>query len=93
MSIFQLHQPKGGPIFQLLQKNFGFFNFSMMLNVCKFQEYLGNSRKLISQNKEFKFWHLQNFINEKPCQPKIFDVVFNEHVGLIEHYSASVKWS
>ena len=55
MSIFQLHQPKGGPIFQLFQKNFGFFNFSMMLNVCKFQEYLGNSRKLISQNKEFKF--------------------------------------
>ena len=32
-----------------------FFNFSIMLNICKFQEYLGSSRKFISQNKEFKF--------------------------------------
>ena len=48
-----------------------------MLNICKFQEYLGNSRKLNPQNKEFKFCHLQNFIKEKPCQPKIFDVLFN----------------
>ena len=39
-----------------------------MLNICKFQEYLGNSRKIISRNKEFKLWHLQNFIKEKPCQ-------------------------
>ena len=31
-----------------------FFNFSLMLNACKFQEYLGNSRKFISQNEEFK---------------------------------------
>ena len=55
-----------------------------MLNICKFQEYLGNFRKLISWNKEFKFWHLQNFINEKPCQPKTFDVVLMEQVGSTE---------
>ena len=48
-----------------------------MLSISKFQEYLGNSRKLILRNKEFKFWHLQNFIKEKPCQPKTFDFVFN----------------
>ena len=48
-----------------------------MLTICKFQEYLGNSTKLISWNKELEFWHLQNFIKEKPCQPNTFDVVFN----------------
>ena len=53
-----------------------------MLNICKFQEYLGNSRKLILRNKEFKFWHLQNFIKEKSCQPKTFDVVFNGVCGI-----------
>ena len=36
-------------------------NFSIMLNICKFLEYLGNCRKFISRNKEFKFWHLQKF--------------------------------
>ena len=35
-----------------------------MLNICKFQEYLRNSRNIISRNKEFKFWQLQNFIKE-----------------------------
>ena len=74
--IFQIRLPKDVPIFQLFFKRiFQFFNFSIMLNICKFQEYLGNSRKLISRNKEFKFWHLQNFIKEK--SPKTFDVVFN----------------
>ena len=53
-----------------------------MLNICTFQEYWGNYRKFISQNKEFKFWHLQNFIKEKPYQPKNFDVVFNEARGI-----------
>ena len=38
---------------------------------------LGSSRKFISRNKEFKFWHLQKFIKEKPYQPKTFNVVFN----------------
>ena len=45
------------------QKNFSkelkeskeFLNFSIMLNIFNFQEYLGNFRKLISRNKEFKF--------------------------------------
>ena len=53
-----------------------------MLNICKLQEYLGISRKLISWNKEFKFWHLQNFINEKPCQPKTYDLFSMERVVL-----------
>ena len=57
---------------------FQFLNFSIMLNICKFLEYLGNCRKFISRNKECKFWHLQNFIKEKPYQPKTFNVVFNK---------------
>ena len=74
--ILQIRLPKGVPILQLfLKRTFQFLNFSIMLNICKFQEYLGNSRKLISRNKEFKFWNLQNFIEEK--SPKISDVVFN----------------
>ena len=56
MPIFQLRLPKGVPIFQLFFKIiFQFFNFLIMLNICKFQEYLGSSRKLISRNKDFKF--------------------------------------
>ena len=47
-----------------------------VLLLYKFQKYLGNSIKFISRNKEFKFWHLQNFIKEKPYQPKTFDVIF-----------------
>ena len=81
--IFQLRLPKGVPIFRLFfKKNFQFFNFSIMLSICKFQEYLDNSRKLISRNKEFKFWHLQDFVKEKPCEPNTFDVVFNEARGI-----------
>ena len=66
-----------------------------MLNIFKFQEYLGNSGKLISRIKEFKFWHLQNFIKEKPYQPKTFDVVFSGARGINRawDYSACVKWS
>ena len=55
-----------------------------MLNIYKFQEYLGNSRKLISLNKEFKFSHLQNFIKEKLCQRKHLMSFSMEHVGLTE---------
>ena len=86
--IFQLRLPKGISIFKLFFV-FGFLNFSIMLNICKFLEYLGNSRKFISRNKEFQFWHLQNFIQKKPYQPKTFNFVFNEP----SNYSASVKWS
>ena len=83
MSIFEIHRQKGATIFRLFFKRiFQFLSFLIMLNICKFQEYLGNFRKLISWNKEFKFWHLQNFINEKPCQPKTFDVVFNGAGGI-----------
>ena len=88
VSIFQLRLPKGVPIFQLFFV-FGFLNVSIILNICKFLEYLDNSRKFISQNKEFQFWHLQNFIKEKLYQSKTFNFVFNES----NNYSASVKWS
>ena len=54
--IFQLRLPKGVTVFQLFFKRiFQFLNFSIMLNICKFREYLDNSRKLISRNKKFKF--------------------------------------
>ena len=33
---------------------FQFLNFSIMLNICKFQEYLGKSRKFISRNKTLR---------------------------------------
>ena len=76
--IIQFCLPKDLPIFQVFFKIIlQFLNFSIMLNISKFQEYLGNSRKLISRNKEFKFCHFQNFIKEKPSQPKHFDFVFN----------------
>ena len=83
MPIFQLRLLKGIPIFQLFFKRiYHFLNFSIMLTICKFQEYLGNSRKLILRKKELKFWHLQNFTQEKPCQPKTFDDVFNRPHGI-----------
>ena len=64
---------KGVPIIQL-----DVSTFFIMLNICKFLEYLGNCRKFISRNKEFKFSHLQN-INQKPL------ISFSmEHVGLTE---------
>ena len=56
-----------------------------MLNICKFQKYLGNSRKRISQNKEFKFSHLENHIKEKPYKPinvKPSTSFPMEHMGL-----------
>ena len=70
-------------IFELLfRRIFQFLNFLIMLNIWKFQECLGNSRNPNSRNKVFKFWHLQNFIKEKPCQPKSFDVVFDGARGI-----------
>ena len=53
-----------------------------MLSICKYQEYLGNSGKLNLRNKEFKFWHLQNFIKEKPYQSKTSDIFFNGARGI-----------
>ena len=46
-----------------------------MLNICKFQKYLGNSRKIISLNKEFKLWHLQNFLGKCKINSVIVDVL------------------
>ena len=54
ISIFQYHLPAGVPFFQLFSKKI-FLNFSIMLNICKFQEYLDNSRAFILQNKVSKF--------------------------------------
>ena len=76
--IFQPRLPKGVPIFQpIFKRIFKFLSFQIMLNTCKFQEYLGKSRKFTSRKKEFKFWYLQNFIKEKPYQSKPFDIVFD----------------
>ena len=83
MLSFQLRLPKAVPVFQLLFKIiFHFLNISIMLNSCKFQKYLGNYRKFISPNKQFKFCCLQNFIKEKPYQAKTFGVFFNGAHGV-----------
>ena len=75
MPTFQLRLPKTRTNYStIFQKN---LSFSIMLNICKYQKYLGNSGKFISRNKEFKFLSLHNFNEEKPYQPKTFDVVFN----------------
>ena len=45
-----------------------FSNFSIMINICKFQENLGNSRTLFLRNKENKFWLFKiSLRNLKPC--------------------------
>ena len=76
-----LARQKAYQFFNCFSKEFfNYLNFSIILNIWEFQEYFGNSRKLISWNKEFKFWHFQNFIKEK--SPKIFDVVFNGACGI-----------
>ena len=53
-----------------------------MLNICKFQKYLGDSRKFFLRNKKLKFWLLPYFIKEKPYQPKTFDVIFDDAPGI-----------
>ena len=92
--LFNFTCQKAYQFFLFFKRIFQFMNFSIMVNICKFQEYLGNCRKPISQIKEFKFWHLQNFIKEKPCQPNAFGVVFYGVRGINRTIiSASVKWS
>ena len=56
---------------------FGVSWFLIMLNICKFLEYLGNCKKFISRNKEFKFWHLQNTLSVRT-----FNFVFNGASGI-----------
>ena len=60
--------PKSVPIFQLFFKR---KNVSIIVNICKFQEYMGNSRKFISRSKEFetKFFDICLFLL---CTPEIF---------------------
>ena len=77
--------PKDLPIFQVFFKIIlQFLNFSIMLNISKFQEYLGNSRKLISRNKESNFdiskiSLRKNLVNLKPLTS--FSM---EHIGLTQ---------
>ena len=75
---FQFRLPKGIQIFHLFFI-FQFSNFSIMLNIFKFLEYLSNSKKFTLRNKDF--WHLQNFIKE-PYQPKTFNFVLNGAHGI-----------
>ena len=83
--ILQFRLLKGVPIFQLFFKRiFQFFIFSIMLNICKFQDYLANSRKLILRNKELNFdiskiSLRKSLVNLKPIAS--FSV---EQVGLTE---------
>ena len=67
-SNWRANVPKGVTIFQLFFKR---KNVSIMVNICKFQEYLGNSRKFISRSKEFetKYFDICLFL---PCTPQIF---------------------
>ena len=52
-STWRANVPKGVPIFQLFfRRIFQFTNFSIMPDICKFQEYLGNSRKFILREKK-----------------------------------------
>ena len=47
------------------QQNYQIFDFSIMLNICQFQQDMSNSRKLISQGKQFKFRYFQTFVLSK----------------------------
>ena len=89
---FQLHLPKCVPIIQLFLKSiFQFLNFSITLNICKFQKYLGSSRKFILRNKEFKFWHLQCFIKEKSYLTKTKKIKFWHSQNFIKEKSYLAK--
>ena len=69
--IFQPRLPKGVPIFQpFFKRIFQFLSFQIMLNTCKFQEYLGKSRKFTSR-KSLNFYICKislrkNLINLNP---------------------------
>ena len=83
VQFFQVHLPKGVPIFRLFFKRiFQFLNFSIMLIISKFQNIWTILKKLIWRNKESKFLHFQNLIKENPCQPKTFEVVLNRARGI-----------
>ena len=54
------------------ENTFKFLNVEIMVNICKFQEYLGNSRKFISQYKEPKFACISLFV-------KILAFIYHAH--------------
>ena len=76
--IFQLRLPEGVPVFQLFF-NFSIFELFLIANFKAIWAILENSSRL---TKNLNFEHLQNFIKEKPCHPKIFDIVFNRARGI-----------
>ena len=58
------------------KKFFQYIDFSIIVNVCKFQKYLVNSRKLISRKKEFKFRHfLVSYKHYKSCWKSFHHVI------------------
>ena len=67
-SNWRANVPKRVPIFQLFFKR---KNVSIIVNICKFQEYFDNSRKFISRSTEFetKYFDICLFL---PCTPQIF---------------------
>ena len=67
-SNWRANLPKGVPIFQLF---FNRKNVLIMVNLCKFQEYLGNFRKFISRSKEFETKYFDIFLFLL-CTPQIF---------------------
>ena len=61
-----------------------------MHKIYKFWEYLGNCRKFILRNKERKFWQLQNFIKEKPYEPKTFVTLF---INVVFNRARGINWT
>ena len=80
--IFQLCLPKGVPIFQLfLKRIFQFSNFSIMLSICKFQEYFAILENLSRETKNLNFDISKISLRKNLISLTSFSM---EHVGLSE---------
>ena len=88
---------KSEPIFHACQKAYQFFNyfskeffnfwnFQLCSTFANFRNISAILENLSHKTIKFKFWHLQNFIKEKPCQPSTFASFSMEHVGLTEQF-------
>ena len=55
-------------------------NFLIMISICRFQKYFGNSRNLSRERKNLNF-DICKF-HERLCQPKTFGVVLNGACGI-----------
>ena len=83
--IFQIHLRKDVPIFQVFFKRaFQFFNISISLNICKFQEYLGNSRNLSRKTKNLNFDFCKISLRKNLSNPKPLTSFSMKRVGLTE---------